>query len=266
MNRKTVLVLLAVAAALIGVVILTLYLLQSQQDVRSRAQTEVTPAPTALPIQTQQSCPTPSIVQNVLVEFPNCNGDVCNFTEANCSWSSVAGATKYQLKISQVESGEVVKNEQVEAAVTKVVFPITQNKTYKCDVSAINSCGTSGPAGSHSLLCAADALVASPTLPPPTPTPLPKAACGFPCATTDSCQAGLTCAIGSSGSGYCAIPSLVSACTAAPAISSCCTAPTTPPTSTPIPTIPPTGAFSGTIGIATGALILVLLGGFLLIW
>lgn len=175
MNKKTAAILGAVLAALVGVIILTLYLLQSQQDVRSRASEEQAPAA----IQ-QTSCPIPSQVQNVQVEFPNCVGDICNFTRASCSWGSVAGATKYQLKISQVESGEVVRDEQVEAAVTRVEFPIVQNKTYKCEVSAINLCGAAGAAGSHSLLCAVDALVSIPTPPPkpistpiPTPTPIP---------------------------------------------------------------------------------------------
>lgn len=170
MNRRTALILGAVFVALIGVIGLTVYLLQSQQDVRSRAQSEITPTPS-------QSCPTPAQVQNVLVEFPNCVGDICNFTEASCSWNSVAEATKYQLTVSQVESGSVVKNEQVEAAITRVVFPVTQNKTYKCDVSAINSCGTSGAAGSHSLLCEVDAIVATPR---PTPTPIPPTSTPIP--------------------------------------------------------------------------------------
>src|SRR3989344_137684 len=167
MNKKTALVLGAVVVAFLGVIGLTVYLLQSQQDVRSRAAEEPTPA------QIAQSCPIPSQVQNVLVEFPNCVGDICNFTQASCSWSSVAGATKYQLKITQVESGEVVRDEQVEAAVTKVEFPIVQNKTYKCEVSAINLCGEAGAAGSHSLLCAVDALVSTPTPTPPKPTSTP---------------------------------------------------------------------------------------------
>lgn len=224
----------AVSLALIGVIALILYLLQSQQDVRSRAAEEPTPA------QIAQSCPIPAQVQNVLVEFPNCVGDICNFTQASCSWSSVAGATKYQVKVSQVESGEVAKNEQVEAAVTKVEFPIVQNKTYKCDVSAINSCGTSGLAGSHSLLCAVDALVSTPTPAPPTPT-IAKVDCGFPCSSTTNCNAGQICAVGASGQGYCSIPSAENACKSSPSISSCCNTPTSPP-STPAPTIPSTSA------------------------
>ena len=165
MNKKTALVLGAVVVAFLGVIGLTVYFLQSQQDVRSRASEEQAPA-----VVQQTSCPIPAQVQNVQVEFPNCVGDICNFTQASCSWSSVAGATKYQLKVSQVESGETVRDEQVEAAVTRVEFPIVQNKTYKCEVSAINACGASGIAGSHALLCAVDALVSTPTPAPPKPT------------------------------------------------------------------------------------------------
>lgn len=172
MTKKTALVLGVLVAALFGVIVLTLYLVRSQQDVRSRA-SENQPIEESVTVQ-QTSCPIPAQVQNVLVEFPNCVGDICNFTQASCSWGSVAGATRYQLKISQVESGEIVRDTQVDAAVTRVEFPIVQNKTYKCEVSAINACGASGLAGSHSLLCAVDAIVSlTPTLSPPTSTPMP---------------------------------------------------------------------------------------------
>lgn len=256
MNRRTALILGAVFVALIGVIGLTVYLLQSQQDVRSRADTSPTP-----PASTAQSCPTPAQVQNVLVEFPNCVGDVCNFTEASCSWSSVAGATKYQLTITEVDSNTVVKNEQIEAAVTRVVFPITQNKTYKCDVSAINSCGTSGAAGSHSLLCEVDAAVATPTPALPPPTSLPQNDCGFPCTSTNNCKSGLVCAIGSSGQGYCSFPSYEATCKASPSISSCCTAPTTPPTAVPPkPTLPPTGAAKDSLMLGVTSALLLMMG------
>ncbi len=258
MNKRTALVLGAVVVAFLGVIGLTVYLLQGQQDVRSRAQTE--PPPQA---STSQSCPTPAQVQNVQVEFPNCVGDVCNFTEASCSWTSVAGATKYQLKISQVESGEVVRNEQIEAAVTRVQFAVTQNKTYKCEVSAINSCGATGPVGSHQLLCEVDAAVATPT---PPPTPLPRSDCGFPCASTNNCKSGLVCAIGSNGQGYCSIPSAENECKSSPSISSCCNVLTPTSAPTPKPTIPPVGTLETTAAYGAGALILVLLGGLLFLW
>ncbi len=165
MNKKTAIGFAAVLIGLLGVITLTMYLLQSQQDVRSRASEEQAPA-----VVQQTTCPVPAQVQNVRVEFPNCVGDICNFTQASCSWGSVSGATQYQLKVSQVESGEIVKNEKVGAAALRIEFPIVQNKTYRCEISGINACGASGLSGSHALLCAVDALVATPTSPPPTPT------------------------------------------------------------------------------------------------
>ena len=270
MNKKTAVIGAAVVFVLLGVVVLTLYLLQGQQDVRSRADTpESTDLPSQAPEQTaQQSCPVPAAVQNVQVEFPNCTGDICNFTEASCSWSSVAGATKYQLKITEVDTGRVVKDEQVEAAIIRTVFPIIQGNTYKCDVSAINSCGASGAIGTHSLLCKADAAVVTPTPIPPTVAP-PQADCGFPCSSNDNCKTGFICATGTSGQGLCSIPSLESVCQASPSISSCCTAPTAPPVEptsvpTPIPTLPPTGSLGNILLFGVPAGILVILGSILL--
>lgn len=267
MNKKTAVILAGVLLALIGVVVLTLYLIQGQQDTRSRASEEI--VPTSPVSQTTQACPVPAAVQNVLVEFPNCEGDVCNFTQARCTWSSVAGAAQYQIKVTEVDTTTVIKNQPVEASVTKLIFPVIQNRTYQCDVSATNSCGTTGPAGSHSLLCEVDAAIATPTLPPPIPTPLPKVECGFLCTVTDNCKSGLVCAINSGGQGLCSLPSLSSACQTSPSISSCCSTPTSPlPTAAPFvkPTLPPTGNFDSVLGIGAGALMLILLGGALLIW
>jgi len=254
MNKKLIIALAAVTA-LLGVVILTLYLLSQQQDVRSRAD-----QPVDEQVSQQQSCPTPAQVQNVQVEFPNCTGDVCNFTEAACSWNAVAGATKYKLTVTQVESAAVVKNEEVDAALNRVVFPITQNKTYKCDVSAINSCGAVGVAGSHSLFCEVDALLD----PTPAPTAPPaKSACGFSCASSENCETGQICAIGASGQGYCAFPSFENTCKLSPSVSSCCSSPTLaekPTAPPPAPTIVPPGNVGNTLALGTGIVILFILG------
>lgn len=116
-----------------------------------------------------QACTLPIVPQNVLVEFPGCVGTVCNFTQAKCSWGAVTGALRYQLTITEVETGTVIKNEQPSATTTNVIFSVNQNKTYKCDVSAINTCGT-GAAGTHSLYCRVDVPV---TTLAPTPTSAP---------------------------------------------------------------------------------------------
>jgi hypothetical protein len=136
---------------------------------QASAQT-ATPSPTPA-----SSCATPSQVQGVRIDYPGCVGTQCNFTQATCSWTATAGATKYQLTVTEVESSTVTKNEQEDAAVTSVTFPVNQNKTYKCDVAAINACGTTGTAGTFSLFCKVDALIntPTPTTPPAPPPPKP---------------------------------------------------------------------------------------------
>lgn len=120
--------------------------------------------------QSYAQCTAPSQVQNVQVSYPACVGTQCDLNSLSCSWGAVTGATAYQVTITQVETGTVVYNQQVASSTTSVTQSITQNKTYQCQVAAVNACGT-GPAGSQSLLCAINALV-SPTV-APTSTPIP---------------------------------------------------------------------------------------------
>lgn len=131
--------------------------------------------PDATPKVLAQTCATPAQVPNVQVSYPSCVGDQCNFTQAGCSWGAVTGASNYQVKATEVDTGTVVYNQTVAASVANVVFPITQKRTYKCDVSAVNSCGNVGIAGTHSLLCEADAAVTTTPIPtsPPVAPPLP---------------------------------------------------------------------------------------------
>ena len=119
-----------------------------------------------------QACTTPAQVSKVLVSYPACDANnFCNFTQATCSWGAVLDAASYSVKATEVDTGTIVYNQSVAATVSNVIFSITQGKTYKCDVSAVNSCGTAGPASTHSLLCEADAAITTtPTIPPPTPT------------------------------------------------------------------------------------------------
>lgn len=115
-----------------------------------------------------QTCTTPAQVPNVQVAYPSCDSnDFCDFTKATCSWGSVSNAVSYSVKSTEVETGTIVYNQSVAATLSTVTFSITQGKTYKCDVSAVNSCGTAGPAGTHSLLCQIDAVVTTtPTIAP----------------------------------------------------------------------------------------------------
>ncbi len=151
----------------IAVAILVIVSFISQpQDVRSRAQTTdstTTPTPTA-------ACQTPGGIQNVAIEYPNPKSDNTGFIfdQANCSWSALTGAANYIITITDVDTGTKVKNnETVTSSTTKVIFPVTNGKTYKCDVTAANSCGTTGPIGTATALCKTDVVVT----PAPTSTP-----------------------------------------------------------------------------------------------
>lgn len=137
----------------------TVYLVKQQQETRSRAQS------------TDSTCTPPGAVANVQIEYPNCQGNDCFFEEANCSWDAVTGAVTYNLKISELDTGSVVREESLNSATTKVVFAVTQGKTYKCDVTAVNSCGQTGGTGSDTRLCKVEGIVATSTPTPTVPAP-----------------------------------------------------------------------------------------------
>lgn len=128
-----------------------------------------TPVPTA----TGGACQTPTAVTGVEVNYPSCQGTQCNFTEASCTWAATNGAVSYSVKVTQVESGTVTKTTTVTAPTVTTSFPVEQGKTYRCDISAINSCGTSGEAGSAQAVCVVDGLVSSPTQVQVIPTVVP---------------------------------------------------------------------------------------------
>ncbi len=207
---------------------------------------------------TAQSCTTPAQVSNVEVNYPSCSGAQCSFVEADCAWDAVSGATNYSVKVTEVDSGSVVKNVTVGGSSTSYTFPVTQGKTYRCETSAVNSCGTSGPAGVGEAICEVDGLTVStaPT-PTPTPTPTPKPsplACGMSCVTTTDCQTGFICLKMPTGGGYCANPAYQQACIDSPSVNSCCKA---APKPTPPPELPKSGLMDNTVTIGVVGLLLV---------
>lgn len=185
MGKKAIIILAVGVTVLLGLGV-SVYLVTQQQDQRSRAAIP-TPAkfPTSLPTSTptpaqtfatsgNDACPAPQQVSGVLVEYPGCEGDTCLFAQASCKWNVVADATSYNLVVTEVDTGNVVRNESIPSSTTKVVFPITQGNTYRCEVSATNACGSIGLSSTHELLCQADALIPTePPPPPPTSTPKP---------------------------------------------------------------------------------------------
>ena len=99
-----------------------------------------------------QACTTPGAPSNVTIDYPNCSGQDCNFEQASCSWGAATGATSYSVSVTEVDSGTAVATNQTVTGTT-YVFPVTPNKTYKCDVTGTNSCGQAGATGTASLLC-----------------------------------------------------------------------------------------------------------------
>lgn len=221
MNKKTLIILavvVLVAVTLIG--ISTLFLTQNQ-DNRSGATAPTPPIipPTAVPLSqnsaqtssatsvsptetpspspspttaqlAQNTCSQPTPVTNVKVSYPYINSSgQTSFVQAGCTWDAQAGAASYALTVTEVETTTIVMQQNVPAGTTAVSFNINQGKTYKCDVSAVNSCGAVSVASSDQLLCSANGLVESPTPsspPPPTisPTAAPTLPAASPSATT----------------------------------------------------------------------------------
>lgn len=124
-------------------------------------------------VRAQTACPTPASVPNVSITFPSCVGNVCNFTQGSCSWGSVSGASKFHFVVTEVETNSVVLDQQVDASVLSSPFSVKESNTYRCDVSAISSCGSSGPVASNSLLCKVDAAVTTTPAPTVASTPIP---------------------------------------------------------------------------------------------
>lgn len=129
-----------------------------------------------------QACTAPAAPTGVTVEYPNTNGGTADLTQASCSWNAQSDAASFNVTVTEVETGNLIKNNEVQTSgTTKVSFPITQGKTYKCDVVAVASCGTASAAGTDQLLCEADAIIDTPTpTVAPTATPIPPTATPTP--------------------------------------------------------------------------------------
>ena len=193
MSGKIIALILLIVVALIGIPA-TLYLVKTQQNTQSNAADEapvdetvdtsltVTPeAPLVADGTEQQACQAPGQVGGVSIQYPYLNAGNADFTQANCSWTAVDGATSYVVKTfeknSESEAGTEKSSQSVPSTQTNFVYPITQNKYSQCDVTAVNSCGT-GPAGTATQFCASNAIApptgtptVGPTVPPQPTTP-----------------------------------------------------------------------------------------------
>lgn len=270
-----VIIAIVVVVVLLGAVGVGTYLVLNQQNFFSSADQTSTSSLSGDSNTSGQgaSCPAPGTPETVTLSYPLCesvNGgqETCQFEKAGCVWESVSGASTYNVKVTEVETGATIKSETITAPTVKTSFPVVQGRTYKCEVSAVASCGTSGGTNEDTLLCEADALlspspsptppppVATPPPPPPTPPPPSPIACGASgCSSTVPCQDGYICVQTSVGTNYCAMASYQSQCYRSPNQPSCCQA-----QATPAPTLPPAGAIDSTLIIGGAGLGLVILG------
>lgn len=128
-----------------------------------------------------QACAAPAAASGVTVEFPGCTGTSCDLTQASCKWNTQADAASFNVTVTEVETATILKNNESQSASTsKILFAITQGKTYKCDVVAVSACGGLATATSDQLLCQADALITPVATVAPTATPIPTKAIPTP--------------------------------------------------------------------------------------
>lgn len=223
-GKKTILIIVGAIVLIAGLAV-GIFLLQQQQDQRSKASESELPtvSDTATEEEQAQACATPGEVTNVNIAYPHCEGENCVTDKADCSWSSVQDAVSYKVKITEIDTNTVKQDVTVGGGTSLLVFDVIENNTYKCEVSAVNSCGSTGPAGSHQIVCKVLGTVTVAPTAPPSPTPTVP--------TTTVTQP---------------------------------PAPTSPPV-TPITALPPTGSLGSTIFIGAAAALLFVAGGLLLV-
>lgn len=271
MSKKVIISIIVVIVLLASVGVGT-YLVLNRQGFFSNAQQTADSSSTSGTNANNSTCPAPGTPATVTLSYPFCDSssggnENCNFEKAGCVWESVSSATKYSVKVTEVETGATITTDTINAPTTKTSFPVVQGRTYKCEVSAVNNCGATGGTNEDTLLCQTDAFVSpapsvTPATPVPvapapvvTPTPLPVA-CGAPgCSTTVPCDNGYICVKTSVGQNYCAKSEYQSQCYRSPNGPSCCIAP-----AAPTPTLPPAGAIDTTLVIGGAGIGLVILG------
>lgn len=164
-SRKS-LILLGIIFVLLIFIPVVVFLIQQRQDIQSDAQRETT---------ADGQCTVPPPVTNVKVDYPNCDGTACSLSQANCTWDAVAAdIANYKIIVTEVETSRVVETKTLPKETLKEVFPVQSEKTYKCDVSAVNACGTAGEPGTHSLYCSVGGIFPTATTAPIQPTNPPQ--------------------------------------------------------------------------------------------
>lgn len=179
--------------------------------------------------------------------------------QAECSWDSVTGATKYHVKITEVGTADPIFNDYV--TTTKKTFESKAGKTYTCEVFAENVCGT-GDKDSDTVNCSlpsATVTVTHTNTPTPTKSPTPTPTTPVTATPTPTIPVTTSTPTPTTPVGSTATPTSIVVITATPTPSEIAVI-----TNTPIPTLPPTGANITTLG-AIVAGFLIILGGLVLL-
>jgi hypothetical protein len=109
---------------------------------------------------------------------------ICRPNIASCAWDAVEGASTYHYSVTDVDTAKEI-SEGVTSS-TSVNFDGAINKTYKCEVYAINECGQ-GPSAQATSSCSQVTTTPVPTTPvTSTPTPSRPVATNTPTPTTPS--------------------------------------------------------------------------------
>lgn len=224
MSKKNLIAIGVLFVVLLGAIFVTLFLISSNQDTRSSANTPdpfpiVTDIPPQIDVQDGDSAD-PGPVDNVSVNYPNIEGDEADFTKASCTWDPNTSASQYSLKVTEVDTNTVLKEELVNSGISKDVFDVTPNNTYRCEVAAVNADGIAGVAGVDEQVCEVEATTS------PTPTPI-----------------------------------VTITPTSIPATPTATLVPATPTTR---PTLPPSGSVGTIATVGLGGVLLFLIGGALL--
>jgi hypothetical protein len=178
MSKRNLIAIGVLFVVLLGAIFVTLLMISSNQDNRSSASTpdNLFPTISTAPVIVDTldgDAEDPGIVESVSVNYPNMEGDSLDYTKASCTWDPNSNASQYSIKITEVDTGDVLKEDLINSGITKEVFSVVENNTYRCEVAAVNASGIPGAAGADEQICQVEASAQpTPTTPPVPTTPV----------------------------------------------------------------------------------------------
>ncbi|HMS22919.1 MAG TPA: hypothetical protein PKA38_04140 [Candidatus Levybacteria bacterium] len=183
-----------------------------------------------------QKITTPTPPQRIS-QAPN----ACPIDGGKCSWGTVSGATSYDYKIIDLSTNTQLLAGNTTA--TFITFQPEEGKSYRCEVIAKNTCGSSGVGSATGSCSTPPTATPTPTTPINTPTPSPTPT-PTPTRTPTPTQP----------------PVVINPPVNNPPVVNNPVIPTTPPAQ---PTIPPSGSIGATVGIV-GGIIVTVIGGIII--